>query len=68
VTNFHAPASPWRKSTACESTACVEVAAGSGAVYVRDTVNRAGATIACTPAAWAAFTQSLAVTSHGAAG
>lgn len=53
------PTSPWRKSTASNLGQCVEVAADSARIYVRDTANRASATIACSPAAWAAFTAGL---------
>ncbi|MCZ2524829.1 DUF397 domain-containing protein [Streptomyces sp. HB2AG] len=34
---------------------CVEVAAGSGAVHVRDSKDREGGSLAFTPEAWAAF-------------
>ncbi len=34
---------------------CVEVAAGSDAVRVRDSKDRAGGTLAFVPAAWSAF-------------
>lgn len=34
---------------------CVEVAAGPGAVHVRDTKDREGGALAFSPEAWAAF-------------
>jgi hypothetical protein len=48
---------PWRKSTysADNGGACVEVGAGGPAVMVRDTKNKAGATLAFGPDAWRWF-------------
>jgi hypothetical protein len=52
--------SAWRKSSYSSGNGdnCVEVAA-SGAVLVRDTMNRDGATLALTPAGWKEFLGTL---------
>lgn len=51
----------WRKSTYSDGTGgqCLETASDHGAVLVRDTANRDGATLAFTASAWRAFTASL---------
>lgn len=51
----------WRKSTYSDGTGgqCLETASDHGAVLVRDTANRDGATLAFTANAWRAFTASL---------
>jgi hypothetical protein len=48
----------WRKSTYSDGNGgqCVEAASGKGAVMVRDTTDRDGATLAFTRDAWRAFT------------
>jgi hypothetical protein len=46
----------WRKAShSVANGQCVEVAAASARVLVRDSVNRTGAVIALAPAAWQAF-------------
>jgi Domain of unknown function (DUF397) len=51
----------WRKSSYSNDNGgnCVEAATGTGVVLVRDTTNRAAATLAFTPQAWTQFTTSL---------
>ena len=51
----------WRTSTYSNANGgnCVETASDHGAILVRDTQNRDGATLAFTANAWAAFTHSL---------
>lgn len=51
----------WRKSTYSggNGSDCVEVAASTDSVLVRDTKNRAITTLIITPAAWAHFAASL---------
>ncbi len=51
----------WRKSTYSGANGgdCLETAAGSGLVLVRDTADRADVTLSFSPAAWTAFTASL---------
>jgi hypothetical protein len=51
----------WRKSSYSDSNGgdCVETASSAGAVLVRDTANRPGATLTLTTSAWTAFTSSL---------
>jgi hypothetical protein len=53
--------SDWRKSSYSSDNGgeCVETAAGHGAILVRDTTDRAGATLSIPAGAWAAFTQGL---------
>ena len=52
--------SGWRKSSYSSNggQTCVEVASGTG-VMVRDTTDRAGATLAFTASAWQTFTSGL---------
>jgi Domain of unknown function (DUF397) len=45
----------WRKSEFCGSSACVEVAAGNGAYFVRDSKNPDGPLLAFDNAEWSAF-------------
>jgi len=46
----------WHKSTRSDTTACVEVADNlPGRVYVRDTKDRDGGTLAFTPTVWRSF-------------
>jgi hypothetical protein len=54
----------WRKSTRSDSANCVEVADNlSGRVYVRDTKDRDGGTLAFAPSSWSSFVE-LAKTSR----
>jgi hypothetical protein len=50
----------WRKSTYSDASggSCVELAS-DGAVFVRDTTNRDGATLAFSADVWATFTETL---------
>jgi hypothetical protein len=52
--------SPWRKPSYSGNGGqnCVEVAV-DGAVLVRDTTDRDGATLSVSPEAWGKFTESL---------
>ena len=54
-------AANWRKSSYSGNggEACVETASDSGTILVRDTANRAAATLAFPVGAWAKFTASL---------
>jgi hypothetical protein len=45
----------WRKSSASASGDCVEVAAYSGYVLLRDSKNRCSRTLELTPASWRTF-------------
>ncbi|WFE24239.1 DUF397 domain-containing protein [Solwaraspora sp. WMMD937] len=48
----------WRKSTKSDSGNCVEVANNLPVrVYVRDTKNRDGATLAFAPSSWSSFVE-----------
>ncbi|ROO58469.1 uncharacterized protein DUF397 [Micromonospora sp. Llam0] len=48
----------WRKSTRSDSANCVEVADNlPGRVYVRDTKNRDGGTLAFAPSSWSSFVE-----------
>ncbi|HWN00806.1 MAG TPA: DUF397 domain-containing protein [Streptosporangiaceae bacterium] len=58
VADFEEPGIAWRKSLASDSGGCVEVAAASGSVLVRDSANRDGAVLRFPPVAWSAFLQS----------
>jgi Domain of unknown function (DUF397) len=51
----------WRKSSYSDGNGgqCVETASANGAVLVRDTADRDGATLGVPAAAWAKFTASL---------
>jgi hypothetical protein len=52
---------PWRKSSysANGGQDCVEAASASGAVLVRDTTDRDGATLSFPATAWRSFANSL---------
>lgn len=56
----------WRKSTYSDGNGgqCVETAGGDGAVLVRDTASRGGATLAFTAQAWRAFTADVKRDQH----
>ncbi|WBB98326.1 MULTISPECIES: DUF397 domain-containing protein [unclassified Solwaraspora] len=48
----------WRKSTRSDSANCVEVADNlPGRVYVRDTKNRDGGSLAFAPSSWSSFVE-----------
>jgi hypothetical protein len=49
----------WRKSRACASSACVEVATGKTAYLVRDSADPEGASLAFDRAGWASFIAAL---------
>ncbi len=51
----------WRKSSYSDGNggSCVETASGNGVIFVRDTTNRDGTTLAFSAEAWAEFTASL---------
>jgi hypothetical protein len=51
----------WRKSSFSDANggACVETAASSGVVLVRDTTDRDSVTLSVPAAAWARFTSAL---------
>jgi hypothetical protein len=53
----------WRKSSYSvdnvNTNNCVEVGTVSGAILVRDTTSRAGATLSVSPSAWSTFTSTL---------
>lgn len=53
--------SEWRKSTYSggASNACVECGTDTGSVLVRDTADRAGATLIVSTAAWSRFTSTI---------
>ncbi|MFH9039741.1 DUF397 domain-containing protein [Streptomyces sp. NPDC017966] len=53
----HADDLAWFKSSysAGDGGQCVEVATGSGALYVRDSKHEAGPVVSLTPEAWAEF-------------
>jgi len=61
--NFDSPCCRlnWRKSqfSGGPQTSCVEAAAGSGAVFVRDTKNRSGGTLDFRSNNWATFITEL---------
>jgi hypothetical protein len=51
----------WRKSSYSDANGgqCLETAVGNGQVMVRDTADRAGATLALSAGAWRLFTDAL---------
>jgi Domain of unknown function (DUF397) len=51
----------WRKSSYSDANGgqCLETAAGNGQVMVRDTTDRAGATLTLSAGAWRSFTDAL---------
>ncbi|MDA3628652.1 DUF397 domain-containing protein [Saccharopolyspora sp. WRP15-2] len=47
---------PWRKSSrSTQQSACVELAIGESATYIRDTKDRDGGTLRVQQTAWAGF-------------
>jgi hypothetical protein len=55
VADFEGLCNGWRGSTASGGENCVEVAATSGSVLVRDSANRDGPVLRFSPTAWSAF-------------
>jgi hypothetical protein len=55
VADFGEQRIAWRKSTASNSGACVEVAVMGGSVLVRDSMNRNGPVLLMSPTAWSAL-------------
>jgi len=52
----------WHKSTHSDTSGCVEVAENlPGRVFVRDTKDRDGGTLAFAPAAWRSFIANITV-------
>ena len=53
----------WRKSSrsggGSNGSNCIEVADSAARVYVRDSKNPSGGTLAVTPAAWSAFSEAV---------
>jgi hypothetical protein len=49
----------WRKSSSCESSACIEVAVGVDRVYLRDSKDPNGAVLIFSHAEWAEFVRSV---------
>jgi hypothetical protein len=59
MTDFEEPRSAWRKSTASDSGACIEVAASPGSVLIRDSKDRGGAILGVSSVAWSWFLTSV---------
>ncbi|HSV68188.1 MAG TPA: DUF397 domain-containing protein [Mycobacteriales bacterium] len=55
MSNLPQDALLWRKSTASSASGCVEVAAGGGAIFVRDSKAPTGPTLAFSTIEWTAF-------------
>lgn len=55
MVNFAEPHIEWRKSTASNTTGCVEVAIVDGSVRIRDSANPNGAVLELPPVAWSYF-------------
>ena len=55
MTKPHPAHGAWRKSMACESDGCVEVAFGEHSVLVRQSLDRSGPVLSFSLAEWAAF-------------
>jgi hypothetical protein len=55
VVNFEEPHIEWRKSTASNTTGCVEVAIVDGSVRIRDSANPNGVVLELPPVAWSFF-------------
>ena len=52
---FEEPSIGWRKSTASNSGACVEVRVAGGSLLVRDSKNPGGPVLRLPPAVWTSF-------------
>ena len=52
MADFGAQRIAWRKSTASNSGACVEVAVIDGSVLVRDSMNQTGPILRLSPTGW----------------
>jgi hypothetical protein len=57
--NVSLSALAWRKSSFSNSGGCVEVAAGEGAAFVRDTKHRNGKTLSFPLSAWTKFIDAI---------
>jgi Domain of unknown function (DUF397) len=55
VADFVGPCIAWRKSTASNTTGCVEVAVVDRSVLIRDSVNPSRGMLRLPAAAWSAF-------------
>jgi hypothetical protein len=55
VANLEEPGIMWRKSTASNSSGCVEVAVAGRSVLVRDSGNPDGVVLRLPSASWSAF-------------
>jgi hypothetical protein len=55
VAKLEEPGIAWRKSTASNTSGCVEVAVVSGSVLVRDSGNPDGVALRLPSASWSAF-------------
>lgn len=61
VTNLEEPGIMWRKSTASNTTGCVEVAVVDGSVLIRDSGNRDDVVLRLPSASWSAFLARICV-------
>jgi len=57
--NVSPSALAWRKSSFSDSGGCVEVAAGEGAAFVRDTKCRDGETLSFSRSSWLKFIDAI---------
>ena len=53
--DFEGSCIAWRKSTASDTSGCVEVAVVDGSVLIRDSVNPNGPMLELPPVAWSFF-------------
>ena len=53
--DFEGSCIAWRKSTASDTSGCVEVAIVDGSVLIRDSANPNGAVLELPPVAWSFF-------------
>ena len=57
MADFEESCIAWRKSTASNTTGCVEVAVVNGSVLIRDSADRNGVALRFLPVAWSAFVE-----------
>lgn len=60
--NVSPSALAWRKSSFSNSGGCVEVSAGEGAAFVRDSKHRNGETLSFSLSAWLKFIDAIQLT------
>jgi hypothetical protein len=67
MANVEEPGIAWRKSTASNTGACVEIAGGGGSVLIRDSGNPEDVVLRFPSASWSAFLARIGAEDSGQA-